>query len=144
MVSTAVFLALFFTVVLLVTTGYFLMGGLPLLILKHDVPLDARFIRSFFHVYYRAAFWASLGAGAGYGLWGRPAFAFGALANAAAVTLLRRHMLRAMEHLGAQIAAQDARAIAEFRRLHASALLVNLLQVVLIVWAILQLSQQFR
>lgn len=65
-------------------------------------------------------------------------------ANAAAVTLLRRHMLRAMEHLGAQIAAQDARAIAEFRRLHASALLVNLLQVVLIVWGILQLSQQFR
>ena len=126
MVSTAVFVALFFTVVLLVTTGYFLMGGLPLLILKHDVPLDARFIRSFFQVYYR------------------PAFAFGALANAAAVTLLRRHMLRAMEHLGAQIAAQDARAIAEFRRLHASALLVNLLQVVLIVWGILQLSQQFR
>ena len=30
--------ALFFTVVLLVIIAYFLMGGLPLLVLKHDVP----------------------------------------------------------------------------------------------------------
>ena len=31
--------ALFFTVVLLVIIAYFLTGGLPLLVLKHDVPL---------------------------------------------------------------------------------------------------------
>ena len=30
--------SLFFTVVLLVIIAYFLMGGLPLLVLKHDVP----------------------------------------------------------------------------------------------------------
>ena len=47
--------ALFFTVVLLVIIAYFLMGGLPLLVLKHDVPLDARFIRSFFNAYYAAS-----------------------------------------------------------------------------------------
>ena len=33
------FAALGFTVALLVTTAYFLMGGLPLLILKHDTPV---------------------------------------------------------------------------------------------------------
>lgn len=45
--------ALFFTVVLLVTTAYFLMGGLPLLVLQHDTPLDGRFIRRFFDIYYK-------------------------------------------------------------------------------------------
>ena len=47
--------ALFFTVALLVIIAYFLMGGLPLLVLKHDVPLDARFIRTFFNAYYAAS-----------------------------------------------------------------------------------------
>jgi hypothetical protein len=37
--------ALFFTVVLRVSSAYFLMGGLPLLMLKHDTPVDARFKR---------------------------------------------------------------------------------------------------
>ena len=60
--SSALYASFFFTVALLVTTAYFLMGGLPLLTLKHDTPLDARFVRGFFNVYYRAAFWASLGA----------------------------------------------------------------------------------
>ena len=59
MLSSALYASFFFTVALLVTTAYFLMGGLPLLTLKHDTPLDARFVRGFFNVYYRAAFWAS-------------------------------------------------------------------------------------
>ncbi len=80
--------AFFFTVALLVTTAYFLMGGLPLLILQHDTPVDARFIRGFFNLYYRAAFWTSLGACISYGLWGRYAFAVGA-AVIAAITLVQ-------------------------------------------------------
>ena len=62
--------AFIFTVALLVFTAYFLLGGLPLLVLKHDVPLDARFVRAFFNVYYKVAFWAALGAAASYALWG--------------------------------------------------------------------------
>ena len=50
---TALYVAIVFTVALMVITAYFLMGGLPLLILKHDVPLDARFIRGFFQIYYQ-------------------------------------------------------------------------------------------
>ena len=59
---------LFFTVVLLVIIAYFLMGGLPLLVLKHDVPLDARFIRSFVNAYDRLSFWASPGAAVSYAI----------------------------------------------------------------------------
>jgi hypothetical protein len=39
--TATIYPALFFSVVLLVTTAYFLMGGLPLLILKHDTSIDA-------------------------------------------------------------------------------------------------------
>ena len=41
-------------VILLVWMGFFMLGSLPLLILKHDTPLDARFIRGLFDVYYKA------------------------------------------------------------------------------------------
>ena len=46
--------ALFFTVTLLVTTAYFILGSIPLLILKHDTPRDARFVRGFFNTCYIA------------------------------------------------------------------------------------------
>jgi len=140
-VSSAIYGAFFFTVVLLVTTAYFLMGGLPLLILKHDVPVDAKFVRGFFNVYYRAAFWAALGASASYALWGRFGFAVGAAAIAVVVTLLRKHLLPVMQQLGAQIEARDDRAIQRFRRVHATALLINLAQLAVLVWGIIQLSR---
>ncbi|HKX42060.1 MAG TPA: hypothetical protein VJO99_12950 [Burkholderiaceae bacterium] len=139
--SSAIYGAFFFTVVLLVTTAYFLLGGLPLLILQHDVPLDARFIRSFFNVYYRAAFWAALGASASYALWGRFAFAVGAAAIAVVATLLRRHFLPVMQQLGTQIEARDVAAIQRFRRMHATALLINLAQLAVLVWGTIQLSR---
>jgi hypothetical protein len=53
--------ALFFTVALLAITAYFLLGSVPLLILKHDNPVDSRFIRSFYITYFRMAFVAAVG-----------------------------------------------------------------------------------
>lgn len=139
---SAVYAAFFFTVALLVTTAYFLMGGLPLLVLKHDVPLDARFVRGFFRVYYQAAFWTALGACVSYALWGRPAFAAGAAALAALALLLGRHLLGAMQRLGEQIEASDAATVRRFRRLHLATLGLNLAQLVLLVWGLIQLSRQ--
>ncbi len=136
----AIYGAFIFTVALLVTTAYFLLGGLPLLVLKHDVPVDARFIRSFFNVYYRAAFWTALGACLSFALWGKPAFALGAALIAVAVSLLRRHLLAAMQALGERIEASDAGAITHFRRVHAVALSINVVQLGVIVWGLLQLS----
>jgi hypothetical protein len=133
------YISLFFTVVLLVTTAYFIMGGIPLLILAHDTPLDGRFVRRFFEIYYSAALVGALGAMASYAMWGRPIFAAGAAAIATAVLALRRIILSNMARLSASIQADDPGAIVSFRKVHAAALLINLLQLVLIVWGVLQL-----
>lgn len=133
------FISLFFTVVLLVTTAYFIMGGLPLLVLAHDTPLDGRFIRRFFEIYYSAALIGTLGAAVSYALWGRPWFALGAAAMAFVVIMVRRLIIPAMERLGSQIQTSDSQAIAGFRKVHAVALLVNLGQLILVVWGVLQI-----
>ena len=138
--ALAIYPALFFTVALLVTTAYFLLGGLPLLVLEHDTPLDARFVRGFFNVYYTAAMVTATGAALSYALWGRFAFAAGALALLGLAVLLRRHLLAVMAQLGERIQAADAAAIRGFRRVHGWALLANLGQLVLVVWAVLRLS----
>ena len=52
--------ALLFTVVLLAVTAYFLLGSVPLLVLKHDNPMDSRFIRSFYITYFRIALIAAV------------------------------------------------------------------------------------
>jgi hypothetical protein len=138
--SAAVYAAIFFTVVLLVTTAYFLMGGLPLLVLKHDTPVDARFIRGFFNVYYKAAFLAATGATASYALSGRPFFALGIGAIALAVLALRSQLIPAMDRLGEQIQSSEASAVDGFRRIHSTALLVNLLLLVALVWGLTKIS----
>ena len=133
--------AFIFTVALLVFTAYFLLGGLPLLVLKHDVPLDARFIRAFFNVYYKVAFWAAVGAAVSYALWGRVVFAAGAAAIAVLVTVLRKHFLDAMEQVGARIEGSDAEPIRRFRRMHGAALVINVALLVVLVWGTIRLSQ---
>lgn len=139
--ALAVYASFFFTVVLLVTTAYFLLGGLPLLVLKHDVPLDARFIRGFFNVYYKAAFWAALGASVSYALWGRFAFAAGAAGLVVVAIVLRQRLLPAMQQLGGQIEANADGAVGKFRRVHGAALLVNLVQLVVLIWGTIHLSR---
>lgn len=141
--NAAIYPALFFTVAMLVTTAYFLMGGLPLLVLSHDTPLDARFVRGYFNVYYRAALFTALGACVSYAAWGRWPFAAGAAAFALVAVQLRRRLLPAMEEIGARIAAPsgaDATALRRFRQVHGFALSVNLVQLVVLVGALTQLS----
>jgi hypothetical protein len=139
--AAAVYPSFFFTVALLFTTFYFLLGGLPLLVLKHDAPLDARFIRAFFNVYYKAAFWGAIGACVSYALWGRFPFAAGAAVLAGIAMVLRRHLVGAMHEIGLRIEANEAAAIRHFRRVHVAALSVNVLQLVVLVWGTLQLSR---
>ena len=140
--TVAVYGAFLFTVALLVATAYFLMGGLPLLILKHDVSLDARFIRGFFNLYYRLAVAFSLLACLSYAAWGKPVFATGAAAIAAMSWALRKVLLRIMEQLGSQIEMGDIAAIARFRRVHGLALLINLVQLVVVVGSMVKLTKQ--
>lgn len=134
--SGAMIAALVFTVALLVTTAYFIMGSIPLLVLKHDTPLDARFVRAFFNVYYVAAVFTASATAISYMLAGRPALATGAGALAVLALALRRKILPKMEALGGQIQADDAAAVAGFRKTHVTAIAINIVQLVAIVWSL--------
>lgn len=142
--SAALIAALIFTVALLVTTAYFLMGSVPLLILKHDTPMDARFVRGFFNTYYLAAMFTASATAVSYALEGRLAVAAGAAALALLAALLRRQVIPKMDSLRARIQVGETAAIAWFRRIHAAAILVNLAQLVLIVWSLIAASMALR
>lgn len=136
----SLYAALFFTVALLVTTTYFILGGLPLLILDHSTPLDGRFIRRFFEVYCMAALVAAVGASVSYALCGFLWFTLGTALIALVVFVFRRTIIPGMEKLADNIQRSDPQAIRAFRLTHAGALLINLTQLVALVWGVLQLS----
>ncbi|MFA5901605.1 MAG: hypothetical protein WC829_21095 [Hyphomicrobium sp.] len=130
------------TVVLMVTNAYFLMGSLPLLTLKHDTPLDARFIRGFYDTYYLFAICTAVPAAISYAFLGRPYFAVGAGALAALAFALRRIVPQRMDKLRSRIVVREDQvaAILEFRRLHVVAIVINVVQLALIVGCMIALS----
>ncbi len=138
--SAALIAALICTVALLVVNGYSIMGSAPLLILNHDTPLDARFIRDFFNTFYLAAMYAAGATAISYGLADKLALAAGAAALALLAFILRKKIIARMDVLRTQIQTSGPEAIRLFRRTHASALLINLVQLVLIVWSLTTLS----
>ena len=142
--SASLIAALLCTGALLVTTAYFLMGSVPLLILRHDTPMDSRFVRAFFNTYYLTAMVTAGATALCYALAGRAAFAAGAAGLALLATLLRRTVTSRMDALRAQIQHRGASAIRAFRRLHAAAILVNLAQLVVIVWSLISVSMEMR
>jgi hypothetical protein len=133
--------ALCFTVALLVTTAYFVMGSIPLLVLKHDTPVDARFVRSFFNIYYVAAIATASATAVSFGCAGRPGLATGALALACVALWLRRRLIPKMDALGVQMESSPGRAIAAFRKTHAMAVFINVIQLVIIVSSLGSLSK---
>jgi len=137
----AMIAALFFTVALLVTTAYFIMGSIPLLVLKHDTPLDARFVRGFFNIYYAAAVVTASATSISYAFAGRPALAIGAAALALLAIVLRKKVIPKMDALGAQIQSNFMDAIPGFRRTHITAIAINVVQLVAIVWSLTTLRQ---
>jgi len=134
--SAALISAMVFTVALLVTTAYFIMGSIPLLILQHDTPLDARFVRGFFNIYYVAALVTAGATSISYALAGRLALALGAAGLALVALALRRQIIPRMEALGARIQSNEAQAISRFRRTHVAAIAINVAQLVAIVWSL--------
>ena len=125
--------ALFFTVALLTVTAYFFLGSVPLLVLKHDNPVDAKFIRSFYNTYYQIAFIVALGTTLSYALSARPLFAVGAAVIMILTWVLRGKFIPKMDVLGTQIQANDTVFIPVFRKIHKTAILINLAQLVAIV-----------
>src|SRR6185369_2753658 len=77
-----------------------------------------------------------------YALAGRPVFAAGAGALALLATTLRRKVIAKMDSLRAQIQVSGTNAIQRFRRMHMTAILINLAQLVVIVWSLIAFSMQ--
>lgn len=141
--SAALIASLFFTVALMVTTAYFIMGSIPLLVLKHDTPMDARFVRAFFNVYYRAAFVTASATALSLGLAGRMALGAGAAVLAGMAVVLRQVMIPRMAALGERIQLDGPAtpAVTGFRRVHVAAIVFNLAQLVVIVWSLIAASR---
>lgn len=123
-------LSLFCTVALLVVTAYFLLGSIPLLTLKHDNPVDSRFIRTFYLTYYRLALVAAIAATVTYAMASRPGFAAGAAGIVVLTWALRRRIIPRMDALGERAHADADTAIPAFRAIHKQAILINLGQLV--------------
>lgn len=131
--------ALASTVVLLVFMGYFMLGSLPLLVLEHDTPLDARFIRSFFDLYYRAVLFAAIAATAAYAVAGKLAFSAGMGVLAAVVFTARRTVIPRMDRLRDSMTPDSRGLIADFRRLHGMGMALNALQLLAVAASLLWL-----
>lgn len=117
--------ALISAVVLLVWMGFFMMGSLPLLVLKHDTPVDSRFIRGLFNLYCVAIMITAAVGALSCVLAGRFAIAL-ALGCVAALGFAGRHWLVArMDAVRSTMTADDASAITRFRRLHITGMLLN-------------------
>ena len=128
--------ALFSTIPLLMCMGYFLMGSLPLLVLKHDTPMDSRFIRGFFNTYYVAVLCTATVPTITFALIGEFAFSAGLLAIVALALFLRKKVLPNMDGLRLRIEAAEATAITDFRRIHIAGMAVNLVQLAFLVWGL--------
>ena len=116
--------------------GVFSVGVVPLLILKHDTPVDGKFIRSFFNLYYRVAAFVAGAATLTYAFSGRPWFAVGAAVISVLSVVLRRTIVAKMGLLQSQIQTMNLEAIPEFRKIHFRAILISLVQLVAVVWSL--------
>lgn len=119
--------ALISTVALLVWMGFFMMGSLPLLVLSHDTPLDARFIRGLFNLYCKALMATAAVGAVGYAFTGHAGIALG-FGFMAALGLAGRHsIVGRMDRLRSTMTADDAQGIRRFRQLHITGMLLNVL-----------------
>ena len=107
-----------------------------MLILKHDTPVDARFVRKFFEIYYAAAIVTCTGASLSYAASGRLVFSIGTATILLFALFLRRKVAVAMAGVEEQIQKDQSSAIAQFRRLHLAALSANAFQLVVLLWGL--------
>ncbi len=125
-------LALVATVLMLMSLGFFVLGSTPLLILKHDVPMDSKVVRQVFHYCYRLVAVMAAAASLGFALQGRFELALFLVGIAGLALTLRHWILKRMDELRSTMHDGDTEAIRKFRRLHVTGIGVNLAQLVVI------------
>jgi hypothetical protein len=109
----------------------------PLLILKHDNPMDGNFIRVFFNLYYRMTALVGTAAALSYAFTDRAWFAVGAAFIAALSVCLRRTIIAKMDLIRAQIPTYNLEAIPEFRRIHLIAVLISLAKLIAVICSLM-------
>ena len=133
-------LTLLSMVALLFPMLIFMFASPPLLILKHDTPKDAGFIRGLFSTYYTAVLVVAAVGTLCHALAGRPAAALAMGGVAAFVFATRRWVLSRMDVLRGRIEAGDSAAIFRFRRLHIAGMLLNVVQLGAVAWGIVKFA----
>jgi hypothetical protein len=115
-------------VVLLFPMFVFTLASPPLLVLKHDTPLDGRFIRNLFNLYYIVVIAIAAVDAAGFAITGQGAVVIALGTLVVFVFGIRRWMISNMDRLRDAIARGDATAVPKFRRLHIAGIVLNVLQ----------------
>lgn len=124
------------TVFLLMSLGVSVLSSTPLLILKHDVPMDSRVIRQVFHYSYRLVSIMAFASSLAFALAGRPLLSLAMASIAIFALTLHRVLLGRMDILRTTMHDGDTAAISRFRKLHVTGVVLNLTQLVLLVWGI--------
>src|SRR6478735_7436667 len=119
-------------VLLLVWMGFFMLGSLPLMILKPDTPLDARFIRGLFDVYYKAVMVVAAAGTLAHALAGRSVTTVAMAVIGMVAFWSRRAILSRMDSLRMTMTATDTAGIRQFRKLHVVGMSLNVAQLLTI------------
>lgn len=128
------------TVVLLFPMSLFMLASPPLLILKHDTPSDARFIRGLFNIYYMSAMVIAAIGAAGCLIVGKIGVALAMGGLVVAMLGIRRWVIANMDMLRDAIARGESEAIPRFRRLHLAGMVLNVLQLGIVAWGLTRLA----
>jgi hypothetical protein len=135
-------LALVSTVLLLMSLGFFVLGSTPLLVLKHETPMDSRVIRQVFHYCYRMVAAMAAAASTGFALTGRPVLSVCLGGIALLALVLHRVMLTRMDALRETMRHGDRAAVVRFRQLHVAGIALNLTQLGALAWGMTRVTFQ--
>ena len=130
------------TVLTLSSLGFSVLGSTPLLILRHDVPLDGRFIRQVFHYCYRIVAAFAITATIAHTVSQRIGLAVGLGMIALLALAMHPWLLRRLDTLRLTMyeGRGDPLAIRRFRQLHAGAVGLNLVQLVAMIAGLTQVT----
>lgn len=133
-------LALVSTVLLLMSLAFSVMGTTPLLVLKHNRPMDSRVIRQVFHYCYRLVGVVAIAASIGHALAGSSMLSASTGCIALAAVALHRWMLTRMDAVRPTMHDGDINAIRRFRELHVAGIALNFTQLAAVVWVMTQVK----
>jgi hypothetical protein len=126
-------------VVVLFPMGAFMLASPPLLILKHETPVDGHFIRNLFNVYYIVVITIAAIGAAGCALIEQRALALAMVGLVVFVLLIRRGMLSKMDRVRDAINRGESMAVPRFRRLHIAGMVLNVVQLGTVAWGMTRL-----